>query len=82
MIHKDEYHKDEINLYTNDDYYIYNYYKKLDKMLHHSWKYRVAPDSCLLIQDLLEGKFDAPLYSGRKGNATEFLSDYLSNKNV
>ena len=36
----------------------------------------------VLIRDLLAGKFDAPLYSGRKDNSTEFLSDYLSDKNV
>ena len=61
---------------------IYNYYKKLDNMLHHSWEYKVGSNSYLLIRDLLAGKFDAPLYSGRKDNATEFLSDYLSDKNV
>lgn len=81
-IYKDEYHKDEIVLCTNDNYYIYNYYKKLDEMLRHSWEYKVGSDSHLLIRDLLAGKFDAPLYSGRKDNATEFLSDYLSDKNV
>ena len=81
-IYKDGYHKDEINLCTNDNYYIYNYYKKLDEMLRHSWEYRVGSNSYLLIRDLLAGKFDAPLYSGRKDNATEFLSDYLSDKNV
>lgn len=81
-IYKDGCHKDEISLYTNDNYYIYNYYKKLDTMLHHSWEYKVGSDSYLLIRDLLAGKFDAPLYSGRTDNATEFLSDYLSDKNV
>lgn len=81
-IYKDEYHKDEIVLCTNDNYYIYNYYKKLDEMLRHSWEYKVGSNSYLLIRDLLAGKFDAPLYSGRKDNATEFLSDYLSDKNV
>ena len=81
-IYKDRYYKDEINLCTNDNYYIYNYYKKLDNMLHHSWEYKVGSNSYLLIRDLLAGKFDAPLYSGRKDNATEFLSDYLSDKNV
>lgn len=81
-IYKDGYHKDEISLCTNDNYYIYNYYKKLDTMLHHSWEYKVGSDSYVLIRDLLAGKFDAPLYSGRTDNATEFLSDYLSDKNV
>lgn len=62
--------------------YVYNYYRKLDELLKRASRYQLGDNTRVSLEDVIKGTYDLPKYSIKNNNATDFLSDFLSNKNV